>query len=86
MGSTADKAGDTMNTIDLLKAANHWKGDTMTTPQISEQEETRRGELLAEILHLKRSKTECGRYLTVWGTKTALGIYRTVERIVLDGE
>lgn len=39
------------------------------TAIISEQEETRRGELLVEVLHLKRSKTERGRYDTTWGTK-----------------
>lgn len=58
----------------------------MQPTMMSEVEETRRGELLVEVLHLTRSTTESGRYRTAWGTKTALGIYRTVERIVLDGE
>ena len=59
----------------------------MNTPiLLSEAEETRRGQLLIDVLHLKRCKAEPGRYDTEWGTKTALGIYRTVQRIVLDGE
>lgn len=51
--------------------------------QIDEQEQTRRGELLAEVLVLKLRE---GRYHTTWGTKTPLGLYRVIERIVQDGE
>lgn len=55
---------------------------------LTEQEEIRRGELLAEVLHLRpiRIGEETGRYRTTWGSKTALGLFRTVERIILDGE
>ena len=52
---------------------------------ISEQEETRRGTLLAEVLSLKLRGPE-RRYDTTWGNKTALGLYRTVARIVLEGK
>jgi hypothetical protein len=58
-------------------------------PDVSEAEELRRGELLAEVLHLRKRKGPTDsepRYQTTWGSKTALGLYRTVERIVLDGE
>lgn len=60
----------------------------MIRETLNEQEATRRGELLAEVLHLRliRSGSDAGRYQTTWGTKTALGLYRTVERIILDGE
>jgi hypothetical protein len=60
----------------------------MNTHMITEAEELKRGELLAEVLGLKqiRSGDEKGRYRTTWGTKTALGLYRTVERIIVDGE
>ena len=56
---------------------------------LTEQEELRRGELLAEVLRLRKRKGATDReprYQTDWGSKTALGLYRTVERIVLDGE
>lgn len=58
---------------------------TEAIDRISEAEETRRGELLAEVLSLKKSR-ETGRYATTWGDKTALGLYRVVERIIQDGE
>ena len=41
----------------------------------------RRGELLAEILMLKK-KSNNGRYDTTWGDKTAIGLFLTVEHIV----
>lgn len=53
--------------------------------KISEAEEARRGQLLAEILGLKL-KRGTDRYSTTWGDKTALGLFRLVERIMLDGE
>jgi len=49
----------------------------------------RRGKLLAEVLQIKRIKTSPGQvgcFQTTWGTKSALGLFRTVERIILDGE
>jgi hypothetical protein len=61
---------------------------------ITEAEELRRGELLARVLNLKPIKYKT--YLidgkkpvlfeTEWGNKTALGLFRTAERIILDGE
>ena len=56
---------------------------------LTTQEEIRRGELLATVLHLRKHKGATDsepRYQTDWGSKTALGLYRTVERILLDGE
>lgn len=63
-----------------------------TKTQLTESEETKRGELLAQVLELKPCKLDNGerldppRYHTKWGTKTALGLFRTVARIVEDGE
>lgn len=65
--------------------------------KIDEQEEARRGRLLTEMLFLREAKIasptskrlvsyDPPRYATKWGTKTALGLYRSIERIVLDGE
>ena len=54
--------------------------------QITEQEEIRRGELIAEVLCLRRSPREQDRYLTAWGTKTDLGLFRTVKRIIEEGK
>jgi hypothetical protein len=50
---------------------------------ITEAEEARRGELMAGKLHLRKSD---GVYRTEDGTKTALGLYRTLKRYVTDGE
>ncbi len=49
---------------------------------ITEAEETRRGLMLAEVLRIKKARGEKDRFDTEWGTKTALGLYRTVARIV----
>lgn len=54
---------------------------------ITEAEETRRGELIVKALGLKRTRgTSSVQYKTQWGTKTALGLYRMMARLVLDGE
>jgi len=50
-----------------------------------EAENTRRGELLAKVLQLKK-KRDNGRYDTNWGDKTALGLFLVVQRIINDGE
>lgn len=47
-----------------------------------EAEEKRRGELLARVLRLKPVRGKPDRYGTEWGDKTALGLYRTVARII----
>jgi hypothetical protein len=44
-----------------------------------------RGEMIANLLGLKKSKSN-GRYDTNEGDKTALGLFRTIERIINDGE
>ena len=43
-----------------------------------------KGEEWAKILMLKRSKEHPDRYDTEWGDKTALGIYYTICRLVLE--
>lgn len=48
-------------------------------------ENIRRGELLAEVLQLKKQRDN-GRYDTSWGDKTALGLFLTVQRIIEQGE
>lgn len=48
---------------------------------LTEAEEARRGALLAQMLNLKRSP-EKDRWLTQWGTKTDLGLYRSIKRII----
>jgi len=45
---------------------------------------TTTGELLANLLHLK--KNDKGRYDTAWGDKTALGLYLTIKRVIDEGE
>lgn len=56
---------------------------------LSEAEETKRGEEIAKILDLSASQVDFSGnqlYMTEWGTKTPLGLFRVVKRIVLDGE
>ena len=55
---------------------------------ISEEEETRRGIEIARVLMLKIAKNDKGkryapdRYNTTHGTKTALGLFRTLEYLI----
>ena len=42
------------------------------------------GAAIAELLHLKKSRTD-GRYSTSYGTKSAEGLGRTVARLVHEG-
>ena len=56
-------------------------------PDISEEEETRRGEILVSLLNLKPIRppepgSDAPRYRTEWGSKTALGLFRTVDGII----
>ena len=44
----------------------------------SEAEMTARGEAIATALMLPRDPEHDDRYVTGWGTKTALGLYRTL--------
>lgn len=53
---------------------------------ITENEERRRGELLIELLGLKFTKQYPDRVETSGGTKTTLGLYRTVKRLIETGE
>ncbi len=58
-----------------------------TTPEpLTETEQVRRGDLLAEVLKLKHDRYYEDRWQTTWGTKTSLGLFRMIERIVIDGE
>ncbi len=57
----------------------------MSAP-LTEAEEARRGALLAQILKLRRDREYPDRWQTEWGTKTNLGLFRIVVRIVEDGE
>lgn len=54
--------------------------------QISEEEEARRGALLAEVFGVNKDTSSRGRFLTAWGNKTHLGLYRTAKRIITEGE
>lgn len=54
------------------------------TPRLTEDEERRRGELIARELRLCRKAN--GRFDLLNGDKTALGLFRTMDRLVNDGE
>lgn len=58
----------------------------------TEAEEERIGVEIAEMLYLKPitartadNTNEIGRYRTAYGTKTALGLYRTLKAIMNEG-
>lgn len=59
--------------------------------ELSEGEMIMRGMQIAEICGLKRHPdySDAGqrgdRYITTWGTKTALGLYLTMKRLVDEG-
>lgn len=57
---------------------------------LSEEEEKRRGQMVVDLLGLKAAGKFDGSgeafYNTEVGTKTALGLFRTLERIIKDGE
>ena len=57
----------------------------MELDDITEDEKTRRGQLIAEILRLRKDKKWRGAYGTNWGPKSALGIYETVAALIIDG-
>ncbi len=50
--------------------------------QNNEAHLARQGKCIADLLHLKKDKD--GRYNTAWGTRTDLGIYRSVSRILKE--
>jgi hypothetical protein len=65
----------------------------MAEPALTEDEEKRRGDLLIEVLGLRQQRglhrapgNNPPRVMTAWGDKTALGLYRTVKRIIESGE
>lgn len=56
-----------------------------------EAEMARRGSLMVDLLDLKEAKSGANsykpiRYLTLDGTKTALGLYRTCKRYIDEGK
>lgn len=50
--------------------------------QQREAEERSRGAIIAKVLQLKRSREYPDRYETTQGTKTDLGLFRTVQAII----
>ncbi len=52
---------------------------------LTEQQEAERGALLAHVLKLRKDSEHKDRWQTTWGTKTDLGLFRTVKRIVEEG-
>jgi hypothetical protein len=68
--------------------------DSIKTMQVvdklTEREEKRRGEIIVALLNLKPIRGEQSNgapvYRTQHGTKTALGLFRSVARLVIDGE
>jgi hypothetical protein len=60
--------------------------DLETELGLSEAEAARRGRLIAEGLNLKRDRDYPDRWQTNWGTKTDLGLFRILARLIQDGE
>lgn len=57
-----------------------------TGPELPEEEQARRGSLMAQVFCMTPDPDEKGRFLTGWGIKSPLGIYRTAKRIINQGE
>jgi predicted deacylase len=47
----------------------------------SEPEKEVIGKKIAEMLYLRKSQEEHGRFRTSWGTKTPVGIFETIRRL-----
>ena len=58
----------------------------MKNKDISESEQIKLGNLLAQVFHLKRDVEHPDRYRTNWGTKTAKGVYLVACRIINEPE
>lgn len=54
--------------------------------QLTEEQQKERGQLIADVLKLRKDPEHKDRYQTTWGTKTALGIFLVVERIIQEGK
>ena len=52
----------------------------------TDEEKEQIGQAIAEMLCMKKSKTEKGRYQTTWGTKTGIGIFETIKRLSAEME
>lgn len=77
---------ETDGAINLRDINGNGCGAAQILEELTEAEETRRGELLCQVLHLRKDRENPRRYLTTWGSKTQLGIFRAVARIVTDGK
>lgn len=53
------------------------------TLQAQIEQDIERGEYLAKMLGLKKKRSN-GRYDTMWGDKTALGLFHSLSRAVND--
>lgn len=49
---------------------------------MSDEQMTQYGNALVVALYLKRDSTHRDRWLTAWGTKTGLGLYLTIKRMI----
>jgi hypothetical protein len=53
---------------------------------LDEKTQQARGQILADVLKLKRDSEHKDRYqMGEWGTKTAIGVFATVRRIIDEG-
>lgn len=57
------------------------ESDTYAKQTHSEQHQAKIGKNIANMLRLKETKK---RYNTTWGTKTALGLYLSIMRIIRE--
>lgn len=67
------------------KKPKHAMNNNNSTEDITDEEMKKRGELLAEVLGIPKRKGSVP-YMTTWGSKTALGLFLTVRRIIESGE
>lgn len=54
---------------------------------VSDAEQARRGQLIADMFYLKKDLPDHpDRFKSTGGNKTALGVFRTMQRLIEDGE
>lgn len=54
--------------------------------ELTIEEKEKRGKLIIEVFMLKRASNNPVRFRTMWGDKTALGVYETMSRLIERGE
>jgi hypothetical protein len=79
------KKREAINGMSILVYAMAYRVAGFVEPEITEDQEAKIGRAIAIVLMLKKDSDHGDRYITEWGNKTAIGLYRTVKCIINEG-